>query len=83
MPGNDSKRVHAPARPIAVPPHADTASASRDHIVTVDPDGMITVTGERRACEAAARAAAAAQGRIRPCLCTSLLSAAPNRTRTL
>jgi hypothetical protein len=24
---------------------ADTASASRDHIVTVDPDGMITVTG--------------------------------------
>ena len=24
---------------------ADTASASRDHIVTVDPDGLITVTG--------------------------------------
>ena len=33
-------------RPLAVDPNAkDTASASRDHIVTTDPDGMITVTG--------------------------------------
>ena len=33
-------------RPLAVDPNAkDTASASRDHIVTTDPDGLITVTG--------------------------------------
>lgn len=34
-------------RPLAMDPNAaDTASASRDHIVTQDPDGLITVTGE-------------------------------------
>ncbi|KAK9832160.1 hypothetical protein WJX74_001006 [Apatococcus lobatus] len=33
-------------RPLAVDPNAkDTASASRDHVVTTDPDGLITVTG--------------------------------------
>lgn len=33
-------------RPLAMDPSAeDTASASRDHVVTVDPDGLITVTG--------------------------------------
>ena len=33
-------------RPLAVDPNAkDTASASRDHIVSTDPDGLITVTG--------------------------------------
>ncbi len=33
-------------RPLAVDPNAkDTASASRDHVVTRDPDGMLTVTG--------------------------------------
>ena len=33
-------------RPLALDPNAqDTASASRDHVVTRDPDGMITVTG--------------------------------------
>lgn len=33
-------------RPLAVDPNAkDTASASRDHIVTTDPNGLITVTG--------------------------------------
>lgn len=31
--------------PMPLTPTVDTASASRDHIVTVDPDGMITVTG--------------------------------------
>lgn len=36
-------------RPLAVDPNAkDTASVSRDHIVTTDPDGLITVTGARR-----------------------------------
>ena len=35
-------------RPLAVDPRAkDTASASRDHVVVVDPDGLITVTGAR------------------------------------
>lgn len=33
-------------RPLAVDPHAaNTAEALRDHIVTTDPDGLITVTG--------------------------------------
>ena len=33
-------------RPLALDSNAkDTASASRDHVVTRDPDGMITVTG--------------------------------------
>lgn len=36
----------SPACALRAPTHdADTASASRDHIVTVDPDGLITVTG--------------------------------------
>lgn len=34
-------------RPLAMDPNAaDTASASRDHIVTQDPDSLITVTGK-------------------------------------
>ena len=33
-------------RPLATDPNArDTASASRDHVATVDPDGMLTITG--------------------------------------
>lgn len=33
-------------RPLAMDPNSvDTASASRDHVVTKDPDGLITVTG--------------------------------------
>ncbi len=35
-------------RPLALDPNAkDTASASRDHIVTTDDDGLITVCGEK------------------------------------
>lgn len=34
-------------RPLAMDPNSvDTASASRDHVVTKDPDGLITVTGK-------------------------------------
>ena len=34
-------------RPLATDPNAhDTASASRDHVATVDPDGMLTITGK-------------------------------------
>eukprot|EP00884_Botryococcus_braunii_P011342 jgi/Botrbrau1/20208/Bobra.31_1s0005.1 len=33
-------------RPLAMDPNSkDTASASRDHVITEDPDGLITVTG--------------------------------------
>ena len=33
-------------RPLATDPNAhDTASASRDHVATVDPDGLLTITG--------------------------------------
>ncbi|PSC72023.1 glycerol-3-phosphate dehydrogenase mitochondrial-like [Micractinium conductrix] len=43
---SDVQSAWSGIRPLALDPNAeDTASASRDHIVTVDPDGMITVTG--------------------------------------
>ncbi|KAK2080209.1 hypothetical protein QBZ16_000062 [Prototheca wickerhamii] len=43
---SDVQSAWSGIRPLAIDPNAkDTASASRDHIVTVDPDGMITVTG--------------------------------------
>lgn len=43
---SDVKSAWSGIRPLALDPNAaDTASASRDHIVTVDPDGLITVTG--------------------------------------
>ncbi|KFM25847.1 Glycerol-3-phosphate dehydrogenase SDP6, mitochondrial [Auxenochlorella protothecoides] len=43
---SDVMSAWAGIRPLALDPNAaDTASASRDHIVTVDPDGIITVTG--------------------------------------
>lgn len=35
-------------RPLATDPNVkstDTASISRDHVVCVDPDGLVTVTG--------------------------------------
>lgn len=44
---SDVQSAWSGIRPLAQDPHAhDTASASRDHIVTTDPDGMITVTGD-------------------------------------
>lgn len=34
-------------RPLASDPHAqDTASASRDHVASMDSDGMITIAGQ-------------------------------------
>lgn len=43
---SDVQSAWSGIRPLAIDPNAkDTASASRDHVVTVDPDGMITVTG--------------------------------------
>lgn len=43
---SDVQSAWSGIRPLAMDPNAaDTASASRDHIVTVDPDGLITVTG--------------------------------------
>lgn len=43
---SDVQSAWSGLRPLAVDPNAkDTASASRDHIVTQDPDGLITVTG--------------------------------------
>lgn len=43
---SDVQSAWSGIRPLALDPNAsDTASASRDHIVTVDPDGLITVTG--------------------------------------
>ncbi|KAK9808809.1 hypothetical protein WJX72_004100 [[Myrmecia] bisecta] len=43
---SDVQSAWSGIRPLATDPNAkDTASASRDHIVTVDPGGMITVTG--------------------------------------
>ena len=44
---SDVQSAWSGLRPLAMDPNAaDTASASRDHIVTQDPDGLITVTGE-------------------------------------
>lgn len=38
-------------RPLAMDPNSkDTASASRDHVITQDPDGLITVTGIQLNC---------------------------------
>lgn len=43
---SDVKSAWSGIRPLAIDPNAtDTASALRDHIVTVGPDGMVTVTG--------------------------------------
>jgi glycerol-3-phosphate dehydrogenase len=43
---SDVQSAWSGIRPLALDPNAtDTASASRDHVVTVDPDGLITVTG--------------------------------------
>eukprot|EP00891_Asterochloris_glomerata_P000363 jgi/Astpho2/363/Aster-02238 len=43
---SDVKSAWSGIRPLASDPNAsDTASASRDHVVTMDEDGMITVTG--------------------------------------
>ena len=45
---SDVQSAWSGLRPLAIDPNAkDTASASRDHIVTQDPDGLITVTGLR------------------------------------
>ena len=47
---SDVQSAWSGLRPLAMDPNAaDTASASRDHIVTQDPDGLITVTGEAHA----------------------------------
>ena len=46
---SDVQSAWSGLRPLAMDPNAaDTASASRDHIVTQDPDGLITVTGGLR-----------------------------------
>jgi len=38
-------------RPLATDPHAsDTASASRDHVLSMDTDGMITIAGRLLTC---------------------------------
>ena len=43
---SDVQSAWSGLRPLAMDPNAaDTASASRDHIVMRDPDGLITVTG--------------------------------------
>lgn len=43
---SDVQSAWAGIRPLALDPNAaSTEAASRDHIVTVDPDGMITVSG--------------------------------------
>ena len=43
---SDVQSAWSGLRPLAMDPNAtDTASACRDHIVTRDPDGLITVTG--------------------------------------
>ena len=48
---SDVKSAWSGIRPLASDPNAsDTASASRDHVVTMDEDGMITVTGARLWC---------------------------------
>ena len=45
---SDVQSAWSGLRPLAVDPRAkDTASASRDHVVVTDPDGLITVTGAR------------------------------------
>lgn len=45
---SDVLSTWAGLRPLASDPNAaDTESASRDHIVTRDPDGLLTVTGLR------------------------------------
>lgn len=42
----DVKSAWSGIRPLALDPHAaDTSNALRDHIVTVDNDGMVTITG--------------------------------------
>jgi len=42
----DVKSAWSGIRPLALDPHAaDTSNALRDHIVTVDKDGMVTITG--------------------------------------
>lgn len=52
---SDVQSAWSGLRPLAMDPNAaDTASASRDHIVTQDPDGLITVTGETLSMLAAA-----------------------------
>ena len=53
---SDVKSAWSGIRPLASDPNAsDTASASRDHVVTMDEDGMITVTGARLRCAAVYR----------------------------
>lgn len=43
---SDVKSAWSGIRPLALDPNAtDTASVSRDHIITMDPNGLITVTG--------------------------------------
>ncbi len=43
---SDVQSAWSGLRPLALDPRArDTASASRDHVVVTDPDGLITVTG--------------------------------------
>lgn len=45
---SDVRSAWSGIRPLAVDPSAkDTASALRDHIVHVDTDGLVTVTGAR------------------------------------
>jgi glycerol-3-phosphate dehydrogenase len=43
---SDVKSAWSGIRPLAIDPKAkDTASALRDHVVSVDDDGLVTVTG--------------------------------------
>ena len=72
---SDVKSAWSGIRPLAIDPNAaDTASALRDHIVTVDADGVVTVTGGKwttyRLMAQDAVDAAAAAGRLspRPCV---------------
>jgi glycerol-3-phosphate dehydrogenase len=71
----DVKSAWSGIRPLAVDPAAkDTASALRDHVVSVASDGMVTVSGGKwttyrlMAQEAVDAAAAAAGLRARPCV---------------
>lgn len=60
---SDVQSAWSGLRPLAVDPRAtDTASASRDHVIVVDPDGLITVTGAPRARRAPPRAGRGRQG---------------------
>lgn len=72
---SDVKSAWSGIRPLAIDPHAkDTASALRDHVVSIGPDGLVTVTGGKwttyrlMAQDAVDAAARLARLSTRPCV---------------